>query len=138
MNGESKTKRFFYASLGTLCLAAAYSLGTIGCSGNDQEGSPTGIETDAPDVSCVVLGDGGIFFGSDGRAYELSSNSWGRSSGLDLPVAVEEVANLSIRRDSFYILSLVTHSGVGWHWSHRTDSAWKRIGVFPGCPGDSL
>jgi hypothetical protein len=111
-------KRFFYTSLGILCLVAAYQLGA----------ERARADWDPAATGAVAGGDHLYWFSAAGEAWSVSSGGWQRETARDLPIPASQVQFLFMDAAE---ASLVTTDDVGWYW---TAGSWASIGPFPGGP----
>lgn len=119
-------RRFFFVSMGILCLTAAYQLGARSAR----------ADVDPTNPGPVLIADIGAW-GADGSAWIAQSGggSWYRqSTNLDLPVPASAVAMIDGESTQNFVL--VTNSGAVWRCSGAgsVGSAWKLMPPFPGGP----
>jgi hypothetical protein len=119
-------KRFFYLSLGILCLVAAYQLGA--------ERARADWDLQSPGQIVGANGPGESVYTADGTAWFVDPNGggWIRASDyqplwdLDLPVPAEDVKFLSAS-------VLITKTDEAWWFGWGPDE-WQYVGPFPGAP----
>lgn len=117
-------KRFMYASMGVLCLVAAYHLGSERAA---AEWDPTrGGEIFG------ILGNS-VIVDSHGQAWSFGEayGSYQRANSLDLPVPVSSVKFLSDHENVTRAVLVTTNDEVWWN---PGAGEWKEIGPFPGGP----
>jgi hypothetical protein len=111
-------KQFLYASLGFLCLVAAYQLGV--------EKAAADWDLSVPGEIVGASGDN-VHWDRSGRAWNITRNGWTRYyEDYDLPVPPEEVKFISKGW-------LVTTSDVGWVFGGG-GVGWECAGPYPGGP----
>ncbi len=116
-------RRFFYVSLGILCLTATYQLGAERAGAEWDGGSPGDIIGGA-----FAQGGAWIGFTSAGEAWSVTpAVGWIRQFDFDLPVSSSEVKFLDSNGEIFV---LITVSDVAWEYVAGV--GWFEVGPFPG------
>jgi hypothetical protein len=110
-------RRFFYISLGILCLVAAYQLGAERARADWDQESPG-----------VIWGQSGRWFvTASGEAWEGSYvHEWQRHPEFDLPIPATEV--------KFYAGRSILLTKDEVLWEQDPGGQWVEVGPFPGGP----
>jgi hypothetical protein len=127
LNGEGEmSKRFFYISLGILCLVAAYQLGVERARAEWDVGAPGQI------IGGAFTQDGPwVAITSSGEAWSVApAVGWIRRADIDPPVAASHVKFLDSNGEVFILITTVDDV---WEFVDN-DLGWFEIDSFPGGP----
>jgi hypothetical protein len=128
-------RRFFYTSLGLLCLIAAYQLGAGGARADWS-----------PNVAGQIIGgdmsaaNQSRWYTASGEAWKLSSSGWERGeweTRIDLPVPASQVKFLAGEPASIgFGIHLITMDDVAWtiFTVGPSNGEWQELGPLPAAP----